>query len=135
MSHSHVKVWVVVALAISGVTVSAHHSATVYEDKTILLKNATVSGLAWTNPHTILTFDVRDADGQVTTWSAESGSPSALRRMGWNRNSLRPGDAVAVELFPARNGARVGRLARVILPDGKELLDSFGTEGRVRPPQ
>jgi hypothetical protein len=37
---------------------------------------------------------------------------------------LKTGDAVTVELFPAKNGAHVARLARVVLPNGKELLDS-----------
>jgi len=61
----------------------------------------------------------------VTTWSVESGSPSALSRIGWNRNSVAVGDAIAVELFPAKNGAPIGRLARITLADGRELLDSL----------
>ena len=88
----------------------------------------------WANPHTVLTFEVKDAKGVFATWNAESGSPSALTRMGWNRNSLKAGDAVTIELFPARNGARVGRLAKVILADGSELRDSQGTEGSVGKP-
>ena len=60
----------------------------------------------------------------MTTWGAESGSPSALSRVGWNRTSLKSGDAIAIELFPAKNGASVARLARVVLPGGRELLDS-----------
>jgi len=103
----------------------AHHSTAAYEDKTITLKNAVVKKLTWANPHCILSFEVKDARGQVTAWGAESGSPSALSRVGWNRNSLKAGDTVAVELYPARNGARVGRLAKVVLPGGSELVDSL----------
>ena len=102
----------------------AHHSTAAYETKTITLKNAVVKRLVWANPHCVVWFDVKDSRGQVATWGAETGSPSALSRVGWHRTSLKPGDAVAVELFPAKNGARVARLARVILPDGRELLDS-----------
>jgi hypothetical protein len=102
----------------------AHHSTAAYENKTITVKNAIVKRVVWANPHCVLWFDVKDDRGRVTTWGAESGSPSALTRVGWSRNSLKPGDAIAVELFPAKNGAHVARLARVILPDGKELLDS-----------
>lgn len=118
------------------VTVSAHHSAAAYDTSTVVLRNATMRNVVWANPHTILTFEVKDAKGAVATWNAESGSPSALSRMGWNRNSLRAGDQVTIELFPARNGANVGRLARVILADGRELRDSMGTEGSVgKPPR
>jgi hypothetical protein len=86
---------------------------------------ARITKFGWANPHSILGFDVKDQSGRVTTWSVESGSPSALSRIGWNRNSLTPGDLVTIELFPAKNGSHVGRLARVILRDGRELQDSL----------
>ena len=108
----------------TGPGVLAHHSTAAYDTKTITLKNAIVKRFVWANPHSIIWFDVKDGRGRVTTWGAESGSPSALSRVGWTRASLKPGDAIAVELFPAKNGAHVARLARVVLPDGKELLDS-----------
>jgi hypothetical protein len=122
---------IVVAMAVA---VSGHHSAAAYDTTTVVLGTATMRNMVWANPHTILTFDVKDAKGAVATWNAESGSPSALTRMGWTRNSLKAGDQVTIELFPARNGAKVGRLARVILADGKQLRDSLGTEGSVGKP-
>jgi hypothetical protein len=108
-----------------GTAALAHHSTAAYSDKTIVLKNAVVKKLTWANPHCVLSFDVKDASGKVTTWGAESGSPSALSRVGWHRNSLKTGDTVAVEIYAAKNGARVGRLAKVVLPNGTELLDSL----------
>ena len=118
-------VCLVTALVVAGVALSAHHSAISYEDDSIVLKDATMTEVIWANPHTILTFDVPDANGNATTWNAETGSPSSMRRVGWNRNSVRIGDSATVELFPARNGSRVGRLAKVVFPDGRELLDSL----------
>jgi hypothetical protein len=129
-----ILVCIVAVIAAVAVNASAHHSAAAYENATIVLTDATMKNLVWANPHTILTFDVKDTKGAVATWNAESGSPSALTRMGWNRNSLKAGDRVTIELFPARNGAKVGRLAKVVLPDGKELRDSLGTEGSVGKP-
>ena len=102
----------------------AHHSTAAYETKTVTLKNATVKRVVWANPHCVIWFEVKDTQGRVVSWGAESGSPSALTRVGWSRTSLKAGDPISVELFPAKNGARVGRLARVVLPDGRELLDS-----------
>ena len=125
MTDKHVLVCLVTALAALGAAPSAHHSAVSYENDSIVLKDATLTGVIWANPHTILTFDVPDANGNATTWNAESGSPSSLRRVGWNRNSVKTGDSATIELFPARNGARVGRLARVVFPDGRVLLDSL----------
>lgn len=104
--------------------VLAHHSTAAYEDKTLTLTSATMQKLVWANPHSVVWFEVKDARGRVETWAAESGSPSALSRAGWTRNSLKAGDPITVELFPARNGARVARLAKITLADGRELLDS-----------
>jgi hypothetical protein len=134
MKTKSILVCVVTFVAAIGADPSAHHSAAAYDNATIVLNNATMRNVVWANPHTILTFDVKDAKGAVTTWNAESGSPSALTRMGWNRNALKAGEQVTIELFPARNGAKVGRLAKVIRADGKELRDSQGTESSVGTP-
>ncbi|MSO82662.1 MAG: hypothetical protein EXQ53_05150 [Acidobacteria bacterium] len=124
MTDKRMLVCFLIALAAMGAALSAHHSAAVYENSTIVLKNATVTGLIWSNPHSILTFAVKDAKGKAANWSAESGSPTGLSRIGWNRNSVKQGDAVTIELYPARNGATVGRLAKVTFPDGRTLMDS-----------
>ena len=113
-----------VLVVATGTGALGHHSTAAYDTKTITLKNAIVKRFVWANPHSVIWFDVKDGRGRVTTWGAESGSPSALTRVGWTRTSLKPGDAIAVELFPAKNGAHVARLARVVLPGGRELLDS-----------
>lgn len=135
MKKQGMLMWIVVIVTMAAGAPSAHHSAAAYDNSTIVLKSATIKKVVWANPHTILTFEVKDATGDMpATWNAESGSPSALTRMGWHRNSLQAGDAVTIELFPARNGARVGRLAKVILADGRELRDSLGTEGSVGKP-
>ena len=109
----------------TGPGVLAHHSTAAYDTKTMTLKNAIVKRLVWANPHCVVWFDVKDDKGRVTTWGVESGSPSALTRVGWHRNSLKSGDNIAIEIYPARNGASVGRLATVVMPGGRELLDSL----------
>jgi hypothetical protein len=134
MQRKSILVIIVSVVVIMGAAASAHHSSAAYGNATIVLKDATIKSLVWANPHTVLTFEVKDAKGVAGTWNAESGSPSALTRMGWNRNSVKAGDRVTIELFPARNGAKVGRLSRVTLADGRELRDSQGTEGSVGKP-
>jgi hypothetical protein len=111
----------------------AHHSAAAYQNSTIALKGARVTRFVWANPHSLLTVEVADAAGQVASWTAEGGSPSAMPRVGWNRNSVKPGDMITLVLYPARNGSTVGRLSRVIFADGRELLDS--QEGPDRLPE
>jgi hypothetical protein len=120
------------AIAMMAAPGAAHHSAAAYNDTSIEIKGATITNVVWANPHTIITFEVKEGE-RAGSWSAEAGSPSAQTRMGWNRNSLRPGDEVTVSLFPARNGAKVGRLSHLVMSDGTELLDSQST--RERPGQ
>jgi hypothetical protein len=114
----------VTALAVICVSLSAHHSTVAYAQQSIMFKNATITKLMWAHPHIILTFAVKEARGAVSSWSVESGSPGSVARVGWNRNSAKAGDVVTVELFPAKNGAHVGRLKKLIFPDGRELLDT-----------
>ena len=118
-------------IAAGTAAVTAHHSAAAYIDTSIEITGARITNVVWANPHTIISFEVTDGE-RAGTWSAEAGSPSAQTRMGWNRNSLRPGDQVTVSLFPARNGAKVGRLSHIVLADGRELLDSQSTRERPR---
>jgi uncharacterized protein DUF6152 len=114
----------VMVLAGMVTSVSAHHSTVAYALQSVTLKNATIKNVVWAHPHIVLTFAVKETNGALSTWSTESGSPGSVARLGWNRNSVKPGDKVTIELFPAKNGAHVGRLKKVIFPDGHELLDT-----------
>jgi uncharacterized protein DUF6152 len=132
MNFKPLLVLVVIVLAMMDASLSAHHSAVAYAQQSIVLKNATMTKLVWAHPHIILTFDVKEANGAVSKWSAESGSPGSVARLGWNRNSVKAGDAVTIELYPAKNGAGVGRLKKVTFPDGRELLDTQSNPGSLK---
>ena len=102
--------------------VAAHHGSAAYKtDKIVVLKQATVTKFLWTNPHTLVLFDVQDDKGTVCHWAGEAGSPSAIKLLGWNRNSLQAGDVITVHLYPAKFERTVGRLDRIVLADGTTL--------------
>ena len=107
----------------------AHHGNAAYEGGVTVLKDATVTKLAWANPHTIVQFDVKDDKGEVVHWSAELGSPSALGLIGWNKTSLQPGDVITVYIHQAKTKNPVGRIEHVVLADGSQLRDSSGAAG------
>jgi hypothetical protein len=88
------------------------------------MKAATVTKFMWANPHALVYFDVKDDGGSVAHWIGEIGSPTNVSVLGWTRNSLHPGDVVTVYLWPAKSGRTVGRMNRVLLPDGRTLRDS-----------
>jgi hypothetical protein len=105
-------------------SVFAHHGSAAYASSVVMMKDVTVTRFTWNNPHCIVMFDVKDDKGNLTHWAAETGSPPAVSIMGWNKNSLQPGDVITVYLWPAKSGRPVGRLNRVVFPDGKTLRDS-----------
>ena len=113
----------VCALAVCG-PMFAHHGAASYSDKAVVLKDAVVTKFVWANPHTFVMFDVKDDKGNVTHWAVETGNPSAVALVGWNRNSLQPGDVITVYLYPAKSGSPLGRLNKIVLADGKTLKDT-----------
>ena len=102
----------------------AHHGSAAYQTKVMEMKAATVTKFSWNNPHAIVAFDAKDDKGNVAHWIAEIGSPTNVSALGWTRNSLHPGDVVTVYLWPAKSGRPVGRMNRVVLPDGRTLRDS-----------
>jgi uncharacterized protein DUF6152 len=105
--------------------VFAHHGSASYKtDKVVVLKQATVTKFSWANPHAMLMFDVKDDKGNVSHWAGEAGSPSAVRPLGWNKNSLQPGDVITVHLYPSKFESYVGRLDKIVLADGTTLVDS-----------
>jgi hypothetical protein len=119
-------VWLVLSgglLAVCG-SVFAHHGSAAYADSVAVLKGATVTKFVWANPHSFVMFDVKDDKGSIVHWAAETGSASAVSVLGWNRNSLQPGDAVTVYIWAAKSGSPVGRLNKIVFPDGKTLRDS-----------
>lgn len=112
----------VLALGIAGAAV-AHHSFAVHfvADKMVTVKG-TVTEFSFRNPHGLLMVDAKDADGTQQHWRIETNSPNILRRRGWTETSIKPGDVVTVEGYPARDGSNFMRVYRVMYPDGHELI-------------
>ena len=103
------------------VSMFAHHGNSAYDmSKTITIK-ATVTKFEYSNPHTQVYFDVTDEKGEVEHWVAETTNPGMLNRVGWTKDSLRPGDQVTLVANPNRVGARVVFLEKVVLANGQEL--------------
>jgi hypothetical protein len=106
---------------IAGGVAWAHHGNAAYDDKNPITIKGSVTEFAWTNPHVQIYLDVKDDKGSVVHWSVETYSPGKLVRAGWSKDSVKAGDAVSINLIPAKSGAPVGFLHKLVLPGGKEL--------------
>lgn len=104
----------------------AHHGNAAYDNKTVVVKG-TVTEWKWTNPHSFLKFDAKDEKGEVEHWIGEWNAPSTLINFGITAKSFKVGDQVTVTMTGmAKGGSTVGRVVKVITPDGQEL--SMGSE-------
>jgi hypothetical protein len=103
--------------------VLAHHSFAVHFVADRLVKvSGVVNEFSFRNPHGLLVLTVKGDKGQSEQWRIETNSPNILRRRGWTETSIKPGDAVTVEGYPARDGSNSMRVYRVIYADGHELV-------------
>jgi hypothetical protein len=102
----------------------AHHGNVAYADKIVEFKQATVTKFLWSNPHSLIDFDVKDDKGNVVHWVCETASPEALKLIGWSKSSIGPGDTITVFLYPSKNGNPAGRLNKIVLSDGTALHDT-----------
>lgn len=112
---------VAVAVLMCCLPAFAHHGNAEFQmDQSVTLQ-ATVTEFSWSSPHIVIYFDAKNEKGEVLRWSCETSAPPKMHRDGWTRESLKPGDHVAIVVHPAKNGQAVGILIRVLLADGHQL--------------
>jgi hypothetical protein len=111
---------------VSSSLVEAHHSFSMFEMNRRVTLEGEVKEFQWTNPHAWLQVMAPNSKGERVEFSFELGSPNNLARSGINKNTLKPGDKVTIEMHPVKDGSNGGALARVILPDGRSIEISPG---------
>ena len=103
----------------------AHHSlAGVYDLNKTQRATGVVQKLAFTNPHGALHIAITDAQGEVKVWQLTTGSANVLTSAGVTATGpkrLKHGDTIEVTFNPALNGATIGFLRSMVLPDKKEV--------------
>ena len=101
----------------------AHHSFAMFDQsKEVELKDATVVDWQWTSPHAWLYVMVPNtAGGEPDKYSVEAANPGQLRRDGFAKGSMSPGDKITVYMAPLKSGEKGGALHAVVLSDGKML--------------
>ena len=105
----------------------AHHSAAAFDVQHPIMLTATVTEWYWANPHCLLQFDATDKNAKLAgRWVAETSNPRDMTNQGWSRTSLKPGDHITITVQPAWTGERRGRVSKVVLADGKELVAYVG---------
>ena len=123
-----ISFWIV-GLLLSAAPLFAHHAFNAEFDASKSMRwVGTVTKVEWTNPHARFYIDVKDENGTVTNWNFEMGSPLQLRRQGWTRDSLKVGDQITVDGYPAKDGAKMASAKNVILADGRRVFGESPTD-------
>ncbi|HLH31462.1 MAG TPA: DUF6152 family protein [Terriglobia bacterium] len=100
----------------------AHHSFSAeFDGKQRIQLTGVVTKIEWTNPHVWFYVNVMDeATGKLVNWGAEMGSPNALIRTGWTRNTMKVGMVVSFNGSRSKDGSYRVNTSSVSV-DGKKL--------------
>jgi Family of unknown function (DUF6152) len=126
MHYRHAGRWsgriIAASFAIVAAIASAHHSFAAFFDqgKSVSI-HGKVTQFHFANPHGIIAIEVTKPDGSKQIWKGETNSPSAMMRRGWTKQSVKVGDTVTIDGWPARDGAPYVRIRELRGPDGKPI--------------
>ncbi len=91
--------------------------------------SGTVVTLLLINPHASIILDVEGDNGQVERWQAEVSSANGLARIGWTRETLKPGDRITMSGRVVKSGApfiNLSENARLVRTDTCEEIYRSG---------
>lgn len=116
-------------LILAAVPAWAHHAfAAEFDAKRPVHLEGVVTKVELINPHAWIHVDAKNADGTVTSWMVEAGSPNVLLRRGFTKTSVAVGTPVVVEGYQSKDGSNRANGRDISLPDGRKLfLGSSGT--------
>jgi hypothetical protein len=114
----------------------AHHSFSAeFDSNNPIHLEGTVAKMEWVNPHAWIYVDVKKPDGTIEQWKIEGGTPNALFRRGFTKESLKTGTAIVVNGYRAKDGTLKGNGRDLTLPDGRKLFLSNVGEGAPTDPK
>ena len=110
----------------------AHHAfAAEFDAKKPVHLEGVVSKVELINPHSWIHVDVKSADGTVTSWMVEAGSPNVLLRRGFTKATISTGTPVVVEGYQSKDGSQRANGRDITLPNGQKLF--LGSQGTGAP--
>ena len=127
MRWRNTRTWAAVAAAAAVVLIggrlSAHHTITgLFDERRSVEIAGVLTGFRFVEPHGLLSIEITNRQGNNEVWKAETNGWALLERRGWTKDSLRVGEAVKVEGYPARGGTKRLRMRKVTRADGTVLL-------------
>lgn len=113
-----------VSIALLPAWALGHHSSAIYDLEEDITVHGTLTRIRWANPHVYIYLDQTTGTGEVISWEVEGFGPSAMRKMGFSRDSVALGETLTVHGNPARRRERHGLFPSTIVYAGTVLFDS-----------
>jgi hypothetical protein len=122
------KIGLVFAAAVlAAAPVAAHHGAGVFEPEKKVTVEGTVTDFQFVNPHVLVYMTVKGDGGKQVQWGGELTSPNRLARdaraVKWHKEIIKPGDIITMTGHPARNGAPMMDILKIVDAQGTVLID------------
>jgi len=128
MIRNLVAVFILLAIA---APVFAHHSeAAEYDSNKPVKITGTIKKVEWQNPHIWFYVEVKDENGNVTTWGFSAAPPGSLMRRGITKDNFPIGAVINVTGSRARDGSNNASSHTVTFADGKNVMTSNSEAGR-----
>jgi len=109
-------------LGLAATPSQAHHAFAAEFDATKPVKvTGTVTKLRFVNPHSWIYVDVKNADGTVTNWGFEFGTPASLENAGLTKDDFRPGVVITLAGYRSKNGGNFGHATKTTLANGRSI--------------
>ena len=112
--------FLVLTLLAAAVPLSAHHAWPVSREKLVTVKG-TVTEFVWSNPHPMITVEVKAQSGQVEKWLIGGPALNRMESNGWTRTTVKQGDVITGTGYQFADGQKIIRLESVVLASGKEI--------------
>jgi len=114
--------WVLALLVVGAAY--AHHSVSNFNFEVSTTVTGTAKYFSFTNPHSFIDIEVKDAKGAVTQWKVFATSKVVLQRYGWSASSVKAGDVITVTGHPDKTKAGEMYLTKIRFANGTEWLRS-----------
>lgn len=107
-------------VATFGGIAAAHHSQTGFDPSAPPMEvKGTVAEFRWRNPHVLLFWDAKDANGKTERWVAEFASVTTSISRGMSKNTMKVGEEITATCIRARTGGPVcAQVRKIVKADG-----------------
>ena len=113
-----------IVFSVLSVDAFAHHGGAAYDTSKMTTVTGTVTAFEFTNPHVIISMDVKDATtGKVDKWQGELTSPNHLSRVGWTKNTIKVGEELTMSGAALKDGGTAMAI-RKIMKNGEQISTS-----------